>query len=60
MAMFATVMEEMSSRPNVLTATGEISTTGTVKSSATKNRVRMSRSMSAAIVGSDMSWPMSS
>ena len=53
-------MDSMSSRPNVLTATGEIRTTGIVKSSATKNRVRMSRSMSAAIVGSDMSWPMSS
>jgi hypothetical protein len=54
--------ESTSSIPNVLTASGESSTTGTVSASATEKRLRMSRSIATAIVGSDMScdippWP---
>jgi len=50
------VWESISSSPSVLTASGESSTTGMVSASATKKRLRMSRSIAAAIVGSDMSW----
>ena len=32
--------------------------TGIVKASATKNRLRMSRAISVAMSGEDMSWPM--
>ena len=48
-------IESSSSRPKVLTASGDSSNTGIVSASATKKRLRMSRSIAAAIVGSDMS-----
>jgi hypothetical protein len=51
-------IDSISSSPNVLTASGESSTTGIVSASATKKRLRMSRSIAAAIVGSDMSCDM--
>jgi hypothetical protein len=51
-------IESSSSSPKVLTASGESSTTGIVSASATKKRSRMSRSIAAAIAGSDMSCDM--
>ena len=55
-------IDSINSSRNVLTASGESSTTGIVSANATKKRLRMSRSIAAAIVGSDMScdtppWP---
>jgi len=40
---------------NVFTATGESRITGIANASAMKKRLRMSRSIAAAMVGSDMS-----
>jgi hypothetical protein len=58
MSQLRASMESTSSMLNVLTASGESSTTGTVRASATKKRLRMSRSIAAAMVGSDMSCDM--
>ena len=52
------VWDWSSSIPKVLTATGDSRTTGIVSASATTKRLRMSRSIAAATVGSDMSCDM--
>ena len=56
MSQLRASIESISSIPKVLAASGESNTTGIVSTSATKKRLRMSRSMAAAILGSDMSW----
>jgi hypothetical protein len=47
-----------SSRPRSPLPIGESRTVGMVSARATQKRVRMSRSMAAAMAGSDMSWAM--
>jgi hypothetical protein len=42
--------------PSRFMPSGEYSTVGMVRTRATKNLLRMSRSMVAAMLGSDMSW----
>jgi len=60
MMTFRAFSEPISSRSNVLTAMGENRMTGMVRARATKKRRRMSRSMAAAMAGSDMSCDMPS